>query len=714
MAASKGMIKLKKLINIFCLSMFLSVIFCAGAGAADKAKTEIRKNNESTQAQSELELLFASRKWGEIDSIVKRGNLSVRDRSLAANAYRIQSRWSDVVDMLSDLNGFPNDILPYAKMTLIIALENLGKTSESLNIATELRKNPPYGLGYYVLYAVYRLTPKENTDIRRTAMREMYAKTEEKSQKIFTLSELIKLNDNPVENAKKLLDLDPTSSIAVNALSSLPKPLNQEVSLLLGYAAYLAKDNKKAIEILAPLKNNRKALYYNAFALYNENKYAEALKIWSGLALNGNSYALSSVNRIGILLDRKEASASVKNTAKDNLKKISETRRGDVQARALYALNLEDRVLLEHPSSSFAIRIAWKRGMDAWFIGNTKEALWYWQRVNGLDVSAAWGARALYWISKAQEKSGDKKAAAKTLDLLLSRYPLSVYTYLARPGALKIVDDVPASLTSQPTQLEHWGFISYARMLLQREPKDSKKAFRAAQLAEWFGDDEKVYSAGLALQRFFVKNGTASRQGLQLLYPRPYHSIVSKAAERFGVEDNLIWSVMKQESAFNPVARSHAGATGLMQLMPGTAKGEAGLLKMPEFKIWDVTDNITLGASYLSRQLKSFGDPQRAAAAYNAGPGNARRWNDDGGKGLPLELWIEKITFRETSDYVQRVIGNLFTYRLVYPNSARMPFTLDILEVSNDPENEEIEGKRAQEYSGVFNDEIISKREPND
>ena|GEM_PF-211422 len=705
---AKGIDQMKKLFYMFCLSVFLSIIFCAVASAAEKAKTGAVVKSEPAKAanQSELELLFASRKWDEIDFIVLRGNLSAKDRSLAANAFRIQNRWSDVVDMLDDLNGFPKEILPYAKMTLIIALENLGRTSESLRLASELRANPPFGLGYYVLYAVYRLSPKENEDVRRKALREMYAKAEEKSQKIFTLSELIKINDSPVENAKKLLDLDPSSSVAVKALSSLPKPWNQEVSLLLGYAAYMEKDNKKAIEILAPVKNSRKARYFYAFALYNEKKYADALKIWSELSLNGNSYALSSTNRISIMAGRKEVPDSVKNSAKTILQKVVDARKGDVQVRALFGLDLEDRILLEYPLSSFALRITWKRGMDAWHSGNTKEALWYWQRINGPDVSAAWGARALYWISKAQEKSGDKNAAAKTLDLLLSRYPLSVYTYLARPGALKLTDDVPASLVSQPTQLENWGFISYARILLLRDPKDAKKAFRAAQLADWLGDDAKVYSAGLTLQRFFVKNGTASRHGLRFLYPRPYYSIVSKAAERFGVEDNLVWSVMKQESAFNPVAKSHAGATGLMQLMPGTAKGEAGILKMPEFKIFDVTDNITLGTSYLSRQLKAFGDPQRAAAAYNAGPGNARRWNNDEGKGLPLDLWIERITFNETSDYVQRVIGNLFTYRLVYPSSAIKPFALDISGPLDTPEDEEIEAKRAEEFSGSYNDEI--------
>jgi soluble lytic murein transglycosylase len=147
--------------------------------------------------------------------------------------------------------------------------------------------------------------------------------------------------------------------------------------------------------------------------------------------------------------------------------------------------------------------------------------------------------------------------------------------------------------------------------------------------------------------------------------------------------------------------------------MPGTAKGEAKLLKMSEFKILDVTDNIDLGTSYLSRQLKAFGNPQRAAAAYNAGPGNASKWNKDGGNRLPIDLWIERITFDETSDYVQKVMGNLFTYRLIYPVGEKTLISLDISESTESPDDEEIEAERASEFSGDYNDEITDlKRIP--
>jgi soluble lytic murein transglycosylase len=185
------------------------------------------------------------------------------------------------------------------------------------------------------------------------------------------------------------------------------------------------------------------------------------------------------------------------------------------------------------------------------------------------------------------------------------------------------------------------------------------------KLAAWLGDQGSVYASALQMRDFFTEGSVANRKGLELLYPCPFEEYVDQASERFNVESNIIWALMKQESAFNPTAKSRSGASGLMQLMPNTAKEEAKRLKMQQYKINDLHDNISLGASYLSRQMKTFGDTERALAAYNAGPGNARKWNT-GNENLPLDLWIETITFDETCDYVQRVMGNLHVYRLLY------------------------------------------------
>ena len=153
---------------------------------------------------------------------------------------------------------------------------------------------------------------------------------------------------------------------------------------------------------------------------------------------------------------------------------------------------------------------------------------------------------------------------------------------------------------------------------------------------------------------------------LALRFPLTHRGQIESQARDVELDSAWVFAVVRQESAFMPDARSHAGALGLMQLMPATAKDQARRMQPQRRHLLEPDNNIRLGAAYLSRVYQAlYRHPVLATAAYNAGPGRVKRWLPD--SELPADLWIEMIPFSETRTYVRRVM----TYTVIYEHRLR-------------------------------------------
>ena len=193
-------------------------------------------------------------------------------------------------------------------------------------------------------------------------------------------------------------------------------------------------------------------------------------------------------------------------------------------------------------------------------------------------------------------------------------------------------------------------------------------ALRGMSDRELLAASEIAVRAGNYDRAIAAADRTRSEHDYSLRYLAPYGDQVRPAARNQALDDAWVYGLMRQESRFVSSARSPVGASGLMQLMPATAKWVAGKIGLKDFnqaRVNDTEINLLLGTSYMRLVLESLDNhPVLASAAYNAGPGRARKWRAE----APLEgaIYTETIPFSETRDYVKKVMSNSVYYSALF------------------------------------------------
>ncbi len=349
------------------------------------------------------------------------------------------------------------------------------------------------------------------------------------------------------------------------------------------------------------------------------------------------------------------------------------------------------KVASEHglkPGRYFA-EAEWLSGWIALrFLHRQKQALAHFTRLYEAVNYPISRARAAYWAGRAAD-SMNRKAATRKWFRLAAEYDATYYGQLAaiqrRQGALPRVPPEPRPGGADIASFNRHELVQAALMLDQIGHQELLKPF-LMRLAAVSKDPVRKVLAGrlaVALGRpdLGVRIGRASyRAGIPLTtLAYPIIDMPDGKPERA-----LLLSVARQESNFEPNAKSHAGARGLMQIMPATARAVSRAIKTRYSRSRLASDpdyNVRLGRAYLAGLIERYrGSYVLAIAGYNAGPGSVQRWirklGDPRLDDIDVIDWIELIPYSETRNYVQRVLENLQIYRRRI-NSTQIAYSLE-------------------------------------
>jgi len=307
------------------------------------------------------------------------------------------------------------------------------------------------------------------------------------------------------------------------------------------------------------------------------------------------------------------------------------------------------------------------------------------QAIAAMSASEQQDATWVYWKARAQQAQAKPGAAgdgerAAARGLLESIAPqMNFYGQLATEdlGGRVVLPEKPLPLSNEERQAARAtpGFARALQLIAL--------GLRNEGVREWnftlrgLADRELLAAAQLACERevwdrcINSSDRTRAEVDMTQRFPTPFRREVLAKATEIGLDPAYMYGLIRQESRFITDARSGVGASGLMQIMPNTAKWTAKKIGM-EFRAEMITDrdiNLALGASYLKIVLDDFGGSQAmAAAAYNAGPGRPRRWREGGL--FETAAWAESIPFNETRDYVKKVLSNAVYYGALLSGQA--------------------------------------------
>lgn len=325
----------------------------------------------------------------------------------------------------------------------------------------------------------------------------------------------------------------------------------------------------------------------------------------------------------------------------------------------------------------------WYAGLAAWRMQNYADARTAFEAAARSRAAGDWTrSAAAFWAARANLRTGrPDRVSGWLVEAASSQRTLYGQLAAEQLGMDRGLDfeAIPASATDFSDLARERGGLRALALMQAGETHRAERELRGLWTHADPGARRGIMAvamasdmAALSMYLGWVEHRETGRVYDAALYPTPDFA----PRDGFSIDRALIFAIMRQESAFLPRARSHAGARGLMQVMPATARAVARRENIPGVRrstMFTPDLNMQLGQAYIEMMLKEPAIENtlfHVVAAYNAGPGNVQKWERRARHGGDPLLFVESIPFSETRDYVKKVVSNMWIYRARYGQRA--------------------------------------------
>ncbi len=638
------------------------------------------------------------------------------------------NRWQEAASLYQDLLSIPSPLSSYVRLFAATCYLGSGRYHEAEDLLISLLEEPDDLLadeGRELLVHVYLKAHRPDQALTvLEVLSESEAREDHLAELFFLMGQAHSLAERPEEAAFRfchILSQHPSAPIALEALKHLQaiRSLAGEELLDAAQVYFRHRQYRSALaewSSFAELHPHHlrapEALHGTARALFHDRRYVQAESICRRLV---ETYPGSNQVTSARYLMARCAQGDGKTTlaeqryrqfvrdypwsqlADDALWQVAriQEQRGDPLAARKAYLSLY-RQYASRPRGEEAL---WRAGLCALWAGDDSDAMALFDRLRARYSNSPWYQGSLYWAARGSMRANRTTLARQLLEQVIALNPESYYSHRAQD----LLGDAHPALAAEELQPQDPGRLLTEALgtgiaisehvvgqfergsallrlgLLDRARGELSQVHQVAhQDARLMDDLLQLYETHqlpgetLRLARL-VQNHVEQLQGERsleaLLYPRGYLQTVQAEAQKYALEPHFLLAVIWVESQFDLLAVSPAGASGLMQIMPKTGKEIQERLGLPV----DSTDNlfrpelnIRLGSYYLWQQLELFERTfEVALAAYNAGPGNVKRWLERFGPVDP-ELFLELIDFPETRMFVKKVLATEGLYGRIW------------------------------------------------